>query len=127
MQCFENMPERLGTFHTAEIPYVFGSLQKRPWPWQRIDYELSDIISSYWMNFARTGDPNATGLPAWAAFDGTTERIQILGEEIRGGTHPLRNEFAMWDACMEQVRAAQRQSHANRTEAEAKHAFSPGN
>lgn len=109
--CFENTPERLGTFHTAEIPYVFGTLQKRQWPWRPVDYELSDAMSAYWLNFAKTGNPNGAGLPNWASFDRTTENIQIFGETIRVGAHPLRMEIAMWDDCMARVRAARQQQN----------------
>jgi hypothetical protein len=32
------------------------------------DRALTDMMSSYWTNFAKTGDPNGTGPPEWPIF-----------------------------------------------------------
>ena len=37
-------------------------------PWRAEEKALSDLISTYWSNFAKTGDPNGTGLPGWPAY-----------------------------------------------------------
>lgn len=59
----------LGAFHGAEIPYVFGTLDAREWSWTPRDRELANTMSSYWIHFSATGDPNAKGLPYWPRFD----------------------------------------------------------
>ncbi len=56
--------------HAAEIEYVFGMLSSRKLPWRPEDRKVSDLMESYWTNFARTGDPNGRGLPHWPVYSG---------------------------------------------------------
>jgi len=58
-----------GAYHSAEIEFVFGALVSKNLPWRPEDKALSDLMSSYWANFARNGDPNGTGLPGWPAYN----------------------------------------------------------
>jgi para-nitrobenzyl esterase len=63
----------LGAFHSLEIPYVFGALRDATWNWlpfEPVDSQLSEIVQTYWVNFAKTGNPNGANVPAWAEFDG---------------------------------------------------------
>jgi para-nitrobenzyl esterase len=56
-----------GVFHSSEIPYVFQNQYLIDRPWEDIDYKLSELMSSYWINFIKTGDPNSEILPVWPA------------------------------------------------------------
>jgi para-nitrobenzyl esterase len=88
----------LGAFHTAEIPYVFGTLRNRPWPWRDEDFALSQIMSSYWLNFATTGDPNGPGLPRWPTLDPRAPTTMLFdGAAPRAGAQPDRALLDLWD------------------------------
>lgn len=71
----------LGAFHSIEIPYVFGALRNPTWQWLPFtpdDAALSNLIQTYWTNFAKFGNPNAQGLPNWPAWsDGKKEFLEI--------------------------------------------------
>jgi para-nitrobenzyl esterase len=68
-----------GATHTAELNYVFNNLLPGP-AWTDADRALADAMSSYWVNFATTGDPNGKGLAAWPAYrDKATGRAMVLG------------------------------------------------
>jgi para-nitrobenzyl esterase len=72
---------RLGAFHACELPYVFGNFIW-PFPWEEEDRKLSDAVSTYWVNFARTGDPNGEGLVKWPAWSPASEQALEFGDHI---------------------------------------------
>jgi para-nitrobenzyl esterase len=55
-------------YHSAEIEYVFGTLDWKKIPWRPEDYKLSEQMGSYWTNFAKSGDPTGPGLGVWPMY-----------------------------------------------------------
>jgi para-nitrobenzyl esterase len=74
----------LGAFHSLEVPYVFGSLQDREWQWlpsTAVDASLSELLQTYWTNFAKTGNPNASSLPGWPAWSEEKKEFLLVNQD----------------------------------------------
>ncbi len=56
---------KYGAFHTGEVPYALDNLKFVNRPFTEVDYKLADVMSSYWVNFIKTGNPNGSGLAEW--------------------------------------------------------------
>lgn len=57
-----------GAFHTSEVPFALHTLDHWDRPWQEADRAVEKYMSSYWINFIKTGDPNGKGLPSWTPY-----------------------------------------------------------
>ncbi|MBQ86918.1 MAG: carboxylesterase [Gammaproteobacteria bacterium] len=78
----------LGAYHSGELAYVFDNLGTVGIGWESDDYLLSATIADYWFNFAKSGNPNAPGLPYWPAYEPTKDEVQVLDVEVRNAVHP---------------------------------------
>jgi para-nitrobenzyl esterase len=57
-----------GAFHAGELLYVFDNLDAFPWLVTDDDVRIAKLVSSYWLNFVKSGDPNGAGLPQWPGY-----------------------------------------------------------
>ena len=89
----------LGSFHSLELPYVFGALDHPVWRWlpfQKLDAGLAAAMENYWTDFAKTGDPNGAGLPRWREYTAASEAYMEFGND--GRAHSRRGEPAFCGA-----------------------------
>jgi len=99
-----NFGKTAGAFHGLEVPFVFGNLDsgiaKRllPKPKLKPAAALSKTVMGYWTNFAKTGDPNGPGLPAWRKFNAREQSLQILDKEVRSEPFPFSQRCEFWDS-----------------------------
>jgi para-nitrobenzyl esterase len=68
--------------HGAEIIYAFDNVGLSSRPFQDRDRKVADVMSSYWVNFARKGDPNGDGLPTWPVYQEREDMLMRLGDVI---------------------------------------------
>jgi carboxylesterase type B len=73
-------PDPRGASHSAELRYVFDSLDRFDLPWTERDRQAAERLSSYWANFVAHGDPNGPGLPRWPAVGGKPT-VMVLGDD----------------------------------------------
>jgi para-nitrobenzyl esterase len=83
---------KLGAYHASEIAYAFNNVGVRPWATDA-DRRLADQMSSYWVNFATTGDPNGKGLPAWTPYELAEEPYLDLGDAVQVRHHLLKAQL----------------------------------
>ena len=75
--------------HVSEILYVFNHLDGSR-TWTDADRQVADTMSSYWVNFAASGDPNGKGLAKWPVYDEKTKTPMVFGNKPEGAQAPER-------------------------------------
>lgn len=96
------LDDRLHSFHCSDLPFVFDNSD-------RCDHmtgggpeacALANRISSAWVQFARTGNPNHSGLPAWPAFDAGKRSTMIFDNTCAAKDDPDGDELKALEAAM---------------------------
>ncbi len=91
------VPYSLGAYHASEIQYIFPTSGSKLDTAQKA---LATAMEGYWTNFAKTGNPNGAGLPAWPKYTSADDQAESLVEPAPvpettfGGEH----KCAVWSA-----------------------------
>jgi len=86
-----------GATHGAEMQYVFGNFDTRQGAPSAADAALSEHMMAYWVNFAKTGNPNGTGLPNWPAFTQNSQQVLYLDATIAAKPVPNSAQLQVLD------------------------------
>jgi len=88
-----------GAPHASDISYVFGTLDSVPdVTWRKGDRILSGMMMTYWTNFARTGNPNGPGVPAWPRYDDKSKYpVMHLDVEPSSSIEVHRDRYELLD------------------------------
>ena len=90
-------PRSAGAYHSGELAYVFGTVDRGGMDWQADDRQLSRMMTGYWTNFARTGNPNGPTLPLWRAYDPATHSTLVLRPDAFMSDGIRRAKLDLWD------------------------------
>jgi para-nitrobenzyl esterase len=94
-----------GAFHSGELPYGFGNLSKLDRPWEPVDYQVSKMMMSYWIQMAASGNPNSKTAPDWAPVDPSKPAVMRLGADP-GPIQPAEGErFDFWKRYFESAQS----------------------
>jgi para-nitrobenzyl esterase len=91
-----------GSGHGSDVSFHFQTLRGTP---TRENVALSDMISSYDINFAKTGDPNGKALPPWPAFDAGNPQVMVFDAKPGARTYPLLQQVKALGTYFERIAA----------------------
>jgi para-nitrobenzyl esterase len=111
-----------GAGHAAELSYVFGNFTaaipgigvlQAP---SASDHALSEEMMSYWVNFAKAGDPNGRASPHWPAFTNANAQVMNLNDPSRAISVPNQDKLQVLEGYYAWRRSQAEAKHKNTSE-----------
>ena len=87
-----SLARKAGAHHGVDLAYVFGNMTEAG-AYDEVDRKLSQVVMQYWVNFARTGNPNGEGLPAWPEYKTQEGRNMEFGDQLKINNHLFQREI----------------------------------
>lgn len=90
--------ESMGAPHASDIPYCLGNLPLiKTSDWTQDDYKASEVMQTYFVNFIKTCDPNATGLPVWLRLQMGKPELMVIDAHPRSEQLPDEERYLLLD------------------------------
>jgi para-nitrobenzyl esterase len=86
-----------GTPHGVDVPYVFQTLDRNKPGVTPGDLEISEAVATYWVNFAKRGDPNGAGVPTWPPFTENDRQVMYFKNKPHLGPVPSASALEVLD------------------------------
>jgi len=90
-----------GSPHGQDVAYVFMHLDPTNPQTTKSDLEISEVMGTYWTNFAKHGHPNGEGVPDWPAFSESNPVVMYLGPNAHTGPVPSKESLKVLDSYFE--------------------------
>ena len=87
-----------GSPHGQEVAYVFKHLNPSDPQITKTDQEISEAMATYWTNFAKYGNPDGNGEPAWPAFSDDNPVVMYFGKTPHIGPVPSLESLKVLDS-----------------------------
>jgi para-nitrobenzyl esterase len=81
----------------VDVPYVFQTLDRSKPQTTPSDLAISELMSTYWTNFAKHGNPNGPGVPQWPEFTDASRQVMYFHNEAHPGPVPGAAALAVLD------------------------------
>ncbi|CAL1270996.1 unnamed protein product [Larinioides sclopetarius] len=111
-------PQRHGAIHGEDLAYLFGAplvgtLSHFPRNYTKAEMSLSEAVMSYWINFAKSGDPNITPHQeleslatdkargrfekfAWSQYETVHQKYLLIGMKPKIRDHYRAHRLSFW-------------------------------
>ena len=90
-------PNGYGAYHSGDLAYAFGNTGLVGIGWTEWDHEISRAMTQYWVNFARTGDPNGGGLATWPRYEAAADEWLEFGSDIKTTREVRKEKLDLFD------------------------------
>jgi para-nitrobenzyl esterase len=108
----QGLRARLGAYHAAEIPHVFGTLPDDQIAGRPLEQLPMHAMMNYWVQFAATGDPNPRGSVSWPTYGSANEQYIEFGRESKVREHLRKEGCDLFEKIANERRARRRGSAA---------------
>jgi len=95
------MKDTRGATHVAEMPFIYG------WNWgpmTEAEKHMAQILPQYWINFIKTGDPNADGLPYWTTYRQGEATVMDMQNGFHLTPAPNKPQMEFWENVFKAMR-----------------------